>query len=312
MVPLKIQIPDGFLNEEERCGHLVTKQTKEIWAIELDLYNELKRVCEKHRLRFAANAGTILGAVRHKGFIPWDDDMDFAMPRDDYEKLCKIAPQEFKHPYHLENFHTEPHYVYGSSKLMNLNTTGYENLITKKHGIFIDIFPLDAIVNDQRLFDRQWNEAVGLFAKYQRVVTCSRKDYCNAEGISFVRKCVRWGYHYVYKLLGIKVGCPYQKNLFYKFEEVCKRYNHSDSPIYAGEISFLQKNDQTLIADFDNIVEAPFEFTTIPLFAHYDDYLTRKYGDYMKPVKSGYAMHTFRVVDTDRPYTEVLREKGIL
>lgn len=312
MVKLNLQIPDSFLEEEVRCEHFVSKQIKEIWAIELDLYNELKRVCKKHHLRFAANAGTVLGAVRHKGFIPWDDDLDFAMPREDYDKLCKIAPTEFEHPYHLENFHTEPHYVYGSSKLMNLNTTGYENLITKKHGIFIDIFPLDACVDDKILFDNQWKEAVSLFSQYQRIVTCDRKDYCNEKEISFARRCARWGYHYMYKLRGIYVGCPYHKNLFSQFEKVCQRYNNKKDIKYACEISFLQKNDQTLISDFDNIIEVPFEFTTIPLFPHYDDYLTRKYGDYMKPVKSGYAMHTFRIIDTNRPYTEVLKEKGIL
>lgn len=312
MVQLNIQIPDGFLEEEERYGHLVSRQTKEIWAIELDLYYELRRVCEKYHLRFAANAGTVLGAVRHKGFIPWDDDLDFAMPREDYEKLCKIAPQEFKHPFHLENFHTEPHYVYGSSKLMNLNTTGYENPFTKKHGIFIDIFPLDAFINNPVLFEKQWKEAINLFKRCQRVVTCTRKDYCNASNISLPRKIIRWGYYWYYKIRDIRVGDTYHKNLFHQFEEVCKRYNEDKDVTYAGELGFLQKNDKTLLSDFGHISEHAFEFTTIPLFEHYDDYLTKKYGDYMKPVKSGYAMHSFKIIDTNRPYTEVLKEKGIL
>ena len=312
MVQLNIQIPENFLDEEERFGHLVTKQTKEIWAIELDLYHELRRVCEKHHLRFAANAGTVLGAIRHKGFIPWDDDMDFVMPREDYEKLCKIAPQEFKHPYHLENFHTEPHYVYGSSKLMNLDTTGYENPFTKKHGIFIDIFPLDAYIDDSKLFEDQWKEAVKLFSRYQRVVTCTRKDYCRTPNISLLRKYVRWAYYYYYKIRGIRVGDAYHKKLFHKFAEVCQRFNGEKDVQYVGELSFLQKKDKTRLSDFNHINEYAFEFTTIPLFEHYDEYLTTKYGDYMKPVKSGYAMHSFKIIDTDRPYTEVLKEKGIL
>lgn len=312
MVQLNIQIPNGFLDEEERCGYLVTKQQKEIWAIELDLYNELKRVCKKNRLRFAANAGTVLGAIRHNGFIPWDDDLDFAMPREDYNQLCKLAPEEFKMPYHLENFHTDPHYVYGSSKLMNLNTTGYENPFTKKHGIFIDIFPLDACINDKKLFENQWKEALKLFSKFQRVVTCTRKDYCNAKGISIPRRLIRWAYYYYYKCRGIHVGSTYQKILFNKFEEVCQQYNRDYCVKYAGEISFLQKNDKTRVADFDHIIEHTFEFTTIPLFEHYNEYLIEKYGDYMTPIKTGYAMHTFKIIDTNSPYTKVLKEKGII
>ncbi|MBR1621497.1 MAG: LicD family protein, partial [Prevotella sp.] len=101
MVNLKIKIPDTFLKEEVRCDYKITREMKELWAIELDLYMELKRVCNKFNLKFAADSGTLLGAIRHNGFIPWDDDMDFSMPREDYEKLCEIAPKEFAPPYYF-------------------------------------------------------------------------------------------------------------------------------------------------------------------------------------------------------------------
>ena len=75
------------LNEEIIDGHLVIEEDKKLWAVEMDLAEKLLNVCKKHDLKIWAEGGTLLGAVRHKGFIPWDNDMDFVMMRDDYEKL---------------------------------------------------------------------------------------------------------------------------------------------------------------------------------------------------------------------------------
>lgn len=76
MIDLKIKLPENFLEEEMRCGYRVTSLIKKVWAVELDLYAELDRVCKKYNIKFCADGGTLLGAIRHKGFIPWDDDLD--------------------------------------------------------------------------------------------------------------------------------------------------------------------------------------------------------------------------------------------
>ena len=86
------------MREEVRDEFLVTTERKKIWGVELQLLNELLRVCNKHNIKVYVFAGTLLGAVRHKGFIPWDDDADVCLLHDDYVKLCKVAPKEFKVP----------------------------------------------------------------------------------------------------------------------------------------------------------------------------------------------------------------------
>ena len=81
MLPIKIAIEDSFFEEEDRCGYLVSQEMKKIWAVELDLLNEFSMVCENHQLKWFVHAGTMLGAIRHKGFIPWDDDIDVVIHR---------------------------------------------------------------------------------------------------------------------------------------------------------------------------------------------------------------------------------------
>ena len=92
MVKLEIELPEGFLDEEIRCGYTVTAKAKRAWAVQMDLLHKLDEVCKKYNLRYFADSGTLLGAARDKGYIPWDDDIDIVMLREDYEKLRDVAP----------------------------------------------------------------------------------------------------------------------------------------------------------------------------------------------------------------------------
>ncbi|MBO7379018.1 MAG: LicD family protein, partial [Bacteroidales bacterium] len=83
MVSLKYSVPESFLQEETRNGYMVTAHMKQVWAVQLDLLQELLRVCNEHGLKVFADSGTLIGAVRDHGFIPWDDDIDMCMLRED-------------------------------------------------------------------------------------------------------------------------------------------------------------------------------------------------------------------------------------
>ena len=98
MVPVKLLLDASFFLPEDRDGYVVSSEMKRVWAVELDLLNEFSKVCAKHGLKWFVHAGTLLGAVRHHGFIPWDDDIDVLLPREDYEHLCELGPSSFSLP----------------------------------------------------------------------------------------------------------------------------------------------------------------------------------------------------------------------
>jgi hypothetical protein len=305
MLNIKLDVPASFFEEEVRCDFTVSTQMKEIWAVELDLLEELRRVCSKHGLRFAAEGGTLLGAVRHKGFIPWDDDIDILMPRKDYDRLCELAPHEFKHPYFLENFYSNG-FAYGNSKLMNLDTTGYENPTANAHGLFIDIFPYDNIPDDEDQAKQQNEEKLRYRKEFGRIFYCS-KPFVSGEKVSAARRVLRFLMHFVYKLQGKTISSAYYKELYDKYVQAMSKYKDVDTK-YSGTLCCYETDirDMALNLDLDCLIEADFEFLTIPIVASYDETLTRLYGNWNEIVK-GTAWHSFIVVDPHKSYLDVLK-----
>jgi lipopolysaccharide cholinephosphotransferase len=120
----------------------------ELQKKQLEILKEFDRVCRENNLTYFANGGTCIGAIRHNGFIPWDDDVDVMMPREDYEKLLKLQNPWSDSKYFLQTFRTDKHYVLNFAKLRDSSTTYLESLfynIRQNHGVWIDIFPLDGI-----------------------------------------------------------------------------------------------------------------------------------------------------------------------
>lgn len=113
---------------------------------ETELLDEFVRICDRHGLRYCIIAGTLLGAVRHGGFIPWDDDIDVAMPREDYDRFAELCRQELDDRFFYQSSDTDPHYFLTYAKLRRNDTFVYEERFRESQfhkGVFLDIFPLD-------------------------------------------------------------------------------------------------------------------------------------------------------------------------
>ncbi len=128
---------------------LSDEELRQVQLIELDLLKEVDRVCKKNGIRYNIIAGTLLGAVRHKGYIPWDDDADVALLREEYEKFVKACEKDLdKNKYYFQDFDTTEGYRWGYGKLRRKDTLflrEYQENMPYEQGIFIDVFPLDNV-----------------------------------------------------------------------------------------------------------------------------------------------------------------------
>lgn len=307
MVDLKIELPDGFLEEEVRCDYTVTKDIKEVWAIEIDLLMQLDEVCKKHNLKYYITDGTMLGTVRHKGFIPWDDDIDVTMFRDDYEKLLKVAETEFKYPYFLQTEYSDPGCLRGHAQLRNSATTGIlkteEGKFKFNQGLFLDVFVMDNVIDDKKLFEQQKKDAEKYRKRAVKYARWSTRYYKQNTWQSKVK-----GILYPVVNTFLRKTKLEEKN-FRKFEEVCKRYNNMETKyVTTLEFSFdIERWGKRLKSYFDKVEYMPFEFIKLPISVDYDEMLRNDYGDYMI-FKKGASAHGDMIIDTDRSYTEYINK----
>lgn len=303
MVGLKLNIPDSFLEEEERSGFTISRQMKEVWAVQLDLFAEFDRVCRKNNIVYIASGGTMLGAVRHHGYIPWDDDMDLMMMRDQYEKLCEVAPSEFRHPYFFQTEKTEPGTRRWFARLRNSDTTGIQKSeLCVRHkfnqGIFIDVFPMDGVPDNEKEYHRQ-----------SKKISYYKNLYLglNVVGYAFWREFepthIKLLKNLSHKLFGRLIRNLRIREWAYKKVEIISQLYSCDETNLISLLSFQPQNLGQAIrrVDMNNIVEVDFEFLKMPIIANYDEHLRRKYGDYMTPTKSP-TYHGEVVFDTNINY----------
>jgi len=258
------------IEEEIRSGYKVSSKLKKIWNIELELLSELNSVCKKHNLTYYVMYGTLLGTIRHKGFIPWDDDMDVVMLREDFDKLCNVYNKEFSSPFFLQTYKTDPNYFIGMARLRNSNTTGiitYFNKLLYNSGIFIDIFVLDKLPENKILLDLYTFKARYLrfsLSNYNDIVSCRKfiavKKFC----LFLIRK--KYSY----------------SQLLTKYTKHCVKYNKSPKK-YIGNI-FIVDKDMVLfpLSDFKNSILMEYENTIVPVPCGYHHLLQICYGDYLK------------------------------
>ncbi len=292
-------LPKGFLDPEVRCDYEIPTSMKKVWAIEMDLFRAVSEVCEKHHLRYWITYGTLLGAVRHKGYIPWDDDFDIMMPRADYQKLIRLQ-KEFKAPYFLQTTQNDEDYYSSFARLRNSNTTGIlvSPRNTCNNGIYIDIYPLDGAPKPG--FKRK----ALLFTNQTRNVLAHAYVF-NVNPSKLTRTA--------HKILHLPF-VPYDPVKTYKrVNGLAASYRWEDCD-YVGLTCFPFKYGMEYISDkslFDETVWLDYEFMKMPAPAGYDQFLKDSYGeDYMEfpPLEDRGAWHDF-TFEPDIPYAEYMAKQ---
>ena len=285
-----------FFKEEVRSDFLVTEKMKKIWAIELNLLVEFDRVCKKHGLKWFVDYGTLLGAARHQGFIPWDDDVDVSMFRVDYMKLLTIAPNEFRDPYFFQSAYTDEK-IWPFSKLRDSRTTAIEFPEKKKmnQGIFIDIFPLDDVPankDNSAVFRIQTELWFTIMAPHIIVRGLNEPRYPFVLDRDIILDLLQ-NYDDAQKLAE-----------FEKFN--LSHFGEADHVNFlAEEISKVSpsKNKEY----YREIIYLPFENITVPAPKGYEEILSIQYGDWHKFVQ-GTSFHEGIFFDPDNPYTKYISQ----
>ena len=288
------------IESEIRNGYKISSEMKKVWAVEMQLLKKLLDVCEMHHLRIWAEGGTLLGAVRHHGYIPWDDDIDMAMPREDYDKLQNLAKDEFKAPFFFQSGYTDllPN---GMTRLRMDGTAAIlpQSVFHKCHqGIFIDIFPLDVIPDNPCEL-----------MKFNLEKTKKKQDllnYCQNHWSLLNLK-----YDWVVLRTKMKIARKGFHAAFQSYDRFIKQYAESENK----HISIISWNyDKRYHREKDwykDTIFMPFEDICIPIPSGYHYILKQQYGDYMKPVKAS-TMHGlyggFEALDTNKSYLEYLPE----
>lgn len=311
MLPIKIKLSEAFFDEEERCGYVISSEMKKLWAVLFDLLNEFIRVCEKYNIRWYGDGGTILGAERHKGMIPWDDDIDVMMLRPEYDRFLEVAKDEFSHPYFLQTEQTDKGSIRGHAQLRNSLTTGI--LKSESHlnckfnqGVFLDIFPIENIPEDEV----ELNNLTSMVFKYRkeskhkRDLSISYKFRFRKNVFVLLKQYIK---HCRYILSYKKTGFYGYEEAYEKFENAVVSYKDNSSKYVAKLVLCPYKPRRKWLRSwFDDVVYLDFEMFKLPVPKGYIELLDTFYGDWHTYVE-GKNTHGGLIADTEIPYNEFLK-----
>ncbi|MBQ0057685.1 MAG: LicD family protein [Bacteroidales bacterium] len=291
MIQLKYNPPAGFLDSQTLSGYTVSSEMKQVWAVELDLLQELMRVCNKYNLRIWADGGTLIGAMRHQGFIPWDDDIDLAMPRKDYDRLCEVAATEFRHPYFFQNIATDPHYTHRHAQLRNSLTAVWSANAQRpserfNQGIFIDIFIIDGMPYDPRAL-----------AKHVRRIRQAQLR------LKIARKIAGRLPEPLYRFCRNHTHCLSDSYQFSRLESLLRSVDADTTPLLCIMSLRLSHRFQDARC-YQSTRLVPFEYVQIPVMEAYDEVLTTHYGDWRTPAKAP-SVHGSQHFDVSRSYLDI-------
>lgn len=247
-------------------------------------------VCRAHGLRYYLAGGSALGAVRHKGFIPWDDDIDVYMPRDDYERIQTLPDSVWEPDFRLATWRKTKKYTYDIIKLELVDSTVLERFHPDYiGGVFLDVFPLDRLPNDPQFI--QDNEKA-LKRLYSRYADCTIKNDCDCNS--------------VFELIGLHL-----KRLFYNHRKCMEAWERIATKS-GGEGDFVTNFHDYFschgawpVGFLGTGVQMAFEGTPYVIPEKWDSYLRHVYGDYMQlPPLDKRCGHSFDYVNYDRRLSE--------
>ena len=285
-----MRFDNSYYNDEVRENFYIPGMIKRSWASQIEILEKVRDICEKHGIRWFADYGTLLGAVRHHGFIPWDDDLDICMFKDDYDRFLKIAEEELPEGYRILNIYKEPTYANFLTRIVNhsvIDTS--EAFLLENHGFpyvsGIDIFPLHYLYNDEAKENARQQKACEIYNLLKNLITSG--NYTSAEEKDVISR--------IEQISGIKAGKYVSlENEVYRILDTMYSDTPSEDVEYVSLIRFWieRKSHKFPASIYKDTVQLPFENTYINVPSGYEKLLKLVYGNWERTNKHG-GLHDY-------------------
>lgn len=271
--------------------------TKKMQKMQLEILKDFQYICDKYKIPYFASGGTAIGAIRHKGFIPWDDDIDVCVLRKDYEKVLNCIRKDLSDKYDIYDINSSKGYVLVFAKMCRKGTRiqeegGFDTCVPT--GIGIDIFAYDRTVCDKKKRVKQIRDTwiwarMGVLSEY--------KDPQFPKSVTGIKltlaKIGCWIIHYTCKILHLK-----KKYFYKKYMQAATRYKASKADVYT-DFSYVRPEDLLCTEDMIfPLQKAAFEDVQVSLLNGVDKYLTSQFGNYMElPPENQRKTHNPKFID---------------
>lgn len=251
---------------------------RKVQLTQFSIAKEIKRVCDKHDIEYILDSGTLLGAVRHGGFIPWDDDMDIGMTRDNYNRFLEIAKTELGKDYFLQTWDTDKNYPLPFAKVRLNGTTFIEDVLEKAHmhhGIYVDIFAYDVWPENKRQQKKLWRKRLYLQGLIR--MKCHYLKFKSDAAWKYFIKAIMFTFIKFLSLFYTKKG------LVKRHDQVIAKFNQLKSDnIYEHTANVKFGHCVVPKTCLEGLIDLKFEDDVFKCPSNYDEYLRIIYGDYMK------------------------------
>ncbi|MBE5792269.1 MAG: LicD family protein [Clostridiales bacterium] len=273
-------------------------ELKSLQLCELEILKEFIRICDKLKVKYYLLGGTLLGAVRHQGFIPWDDDIDVGMSREDYELFLKEGQKHLPEHYFLQTHHTDPEWPANFAKIRDSRTTFIESSVKNQqinHGVYIDVFPLDHFTSDEVKEKSFSRKNILMVRRISRVFTLPKEN----RKKPLYRRCALFLIDALSYVL-----YPTLQSALNARERLFKSIKTGG--LLANHCGAWGKKEIMPAEWYGEGTELSFEGLAVRGPIEYKKWLTQVYGDYMQlpPIEKRIAHHYNEVIDLKKSYKE--------
>ncbi|MBR1476932.1 MAG: LicD family protein [Lachnospiraceae bacterium] len=293
-----LEFEKNYFKDEERDGFVVNELAKRNFAANLQMFSDVIDICERHGITYYIFYGSLIGAIRHKGIIPWDDDIDIMMKRDDYIRFLDVADMELdKSVYRIFNIYNRPDWRYHFTQIASIKEVDTSNeYLDRWHNfpflVTLDIFPFYCIPRNEVLAEEQltYVKAAWEMMEYAAALEDVENNSENAE----LRKAIDEGIDQLNSI--ISYDFKGDETLFMKagivYDRICRMYPEEDSDYYTSFLQYSQNGYKVEKWKLEKSIRLPFENIEVNAPAEYDTLLRQIFGDYMIPVKYS-AVHEY-------------------